>query len=531
MNRFVGFATLVRFVLRRDRMRLAIWVIGTVLVFGISGFSLTSVYPDEASIRAYTLLFGDNPALVAFAGPGYGFDNPNIGVILVNETQLWGAITLAVMSVFLIGRYTRLEEDTERMELLLSRVVGRNAPLAAAVTVVAAAEVIVALLTTVFFIAAGYPTVGSIALVASMLVVGFVFIGVTALAAQIFSTNRAVIAAGLSVLLAAFILRAIGDIGSNFLTWISPIGWAQAVRAFAGERWWPLVLCAAVAGALVIVAFRVLDVRDLGSGVIGAQRGRAHAGALMRTPLGFALRMQRGALLIWIPSLFITGVIFGSIADDIDRLVIENPQLADVYAQLGDSDLTGSFFATAVMMLALLAGGFSVAAMTAPGNEERSGRADLLLARPLGRVRWMWSSMVVTGVGTTVLVLAAGLGMGVTYAAIVGDMGEIRGLMLASLSTVPACLVLTGLTVLVVGAAPRWLLAAWVPYAIAAVVGFFGELLRLPWWMRDLSPFHHLPGLPVAGRSMVSLVVLGAVAAATSMVGLWCLRRRDLAVA
>ena len=85
-------------------------------------------------------LFGDNPALIVFAGPGYGFDDPNIGVILVNETQLWGMVIVALMSIFMVNRHTRAEEESERLDLVRANVVGRHAPTAASTIVIAGSE-------------------------------------------------------------------------------------------------------------------------------------------------------------------------------------------------------------------------------------------------------------------------------------------------------------------------------------------------------------------------------------------------------
>ena len=38
-----------------------------------------------------------------------------IGVILVNETQLWGMVVVALMSIFMVNRQTRAEEERERV--------------------------------------------------------------------------------------------------------------------------------------------------------------------------------------------------------------------------------------------------------------------------------------------------------------------------------------------------------------------------------------------------------------------------------
>lgn len=527
MTPLTGAKRLVRFVLRRDRVRLAVWVGVLAVLLVVSAASLLSLYPDQESIDQYVELFGDNPALVAFAGPGYGFDNPNRGVVLVNETQVFGCIGTALMSIFLVNRHTRAEEDSERAELIRSTVVGRHAPSTAALAVVGAANVIVGVLATLGFVALGYATAGSIALGASLAAVGLVFAGITAVAAQVASSGRATLGAGAAALIVAFTVRAVGDIGDNGLSWLSPIGWGQAVRAYADERWWTLGLCLIAALALVIAAFWLSTRRDLGSGIVAPRRGAAHAKRWMTTPLGFAFRLQRGALAAWLVGLFVLGVVYGSIGDDVDELLEDNPGYADFFAQFEGASLTDSFFATAMVMLAVIAAGFSISSALQMRAEESSGRAEPMLASPISRPRWAIAQLTIAVLGTVATIAAAGLGVGVSYAVVVGDAGEIPRMVGAALVTVPAVLVLVGIATLLFGLAPGASLWTWAALAVVAVVSFLGEVLRLPDWTRRISPLEHVPQLPAADLDIVPLVVLTAIAGALVAVGLWGFRSRD----
>ena len=57
---------------------------------------------------------------------------------------------------------------------------------------------------------------------------------------------RAVGSLALIAVAVAYALRAVGDVasgGGNWLSWLSPIGWMQQVRAYAGDRWWVLCCC------------------------------------------------------------------------------------------------------------------------------------------------------------------------------------------------------------------------------------------------------------------------------------------------
>ena len=80
-----------------------------------------------------------------------------------------------------------------------------------------------------------------------------------------------------AVLGAAFLLRAIGDTASglSWLSWLSPIGWAERFRPFAGERWAVLLLPVALLVVLLAAAAALLVRRDLGAGVLaGPPRAR-----------------------------------------------------------------------------------------------------------------------------------------------------------------------------------------------------------------------------------------------------------------
>lgn len=529
MTTLHGLGLLVRLVLRRDRLRLPVWLIAIGGTVAASAASLRPLYPTQQSIDDYARLFGDNPALVAFAGPGYGFDDPNLGVILVNETQLWGCIGVALMSIFLVNRHTRLEEDAERTELLRASVVGRHAPTAAAVAVVAGANVVLAGVLAVVFVAMGYAVVGSLALATSFAAAGFAFTAITALAAQVAGSSRATLGLATAGLGVAFVVRAVGDIAQHPVRWLSPIGWAQGVRAYAGEQWWPAALALGFTVLVVAGAFTVASRRDLGSGILPQRPGPRRAAAWMSGPVSLAWRLQRGALLGWAVGLLITGLVYGSIGDDVEEMIQENPAYADFLAQLEGADITDSFFATATTQLALLGAGFALSAALRIRSEESAGRAEPVLAAPVSRTRWAASHLVVAVGGTVLVVGAGGFGMGAGYAAVSGDAGEVARLTGAALATVPGVLVLAAIAVALFGAAPRLALAAWAGLAVAVLVELFGELLRLPEWVRAVSPLHHLPGIPAEPVRVLPLLALTVLAAGLVAVGVRALSERDVA--
>jgi len=59
------------------------------------------------------------------------------------------------------------------------------------------------------------------------------------------------------------------------------------------------------------------------------------------------------------------------------------------------------------------------------------------------------------------------------------------------------------------------------------VIGLFAQLLNLPDWVVDISPFQHVPAMPADDFELGPLLALTGVAAALAIVGVAGFRRRD----
>ena len=69
---------------------------------------------------------------------------------------------------------------------------------------------------------------------------------------------------------------------------------------------------------------------------------------------------------------------------------------------------------------------------------------------------------------------------------------------------------------------------AWAALVVALLLGQLGELLQLPRWVMDVSPFTHVPQVPVAELSWPPLIALTLVAAALMAAGVAGFTRRDV---
>jgi ABC-2 type transport system permease protein len=510
---------------RRDRTRIAVWVLALAGLVVAAASSVKQLYPTQDDLDQAARASADNAVARAFKGPPLGL--ATIGGQVSFQIMVFGAIGVGLMSLLMMAHLTRGEEEAGRLELIRALPVGRRAPLAAALIVVGGMDVAAGALVTLGLLAEGLAAGGSLMVGASFMAVGLVFAAITAVAAQLTENTR--VASGIAggVLAASFVVRAIGDMGDGALSWLSPIGWAQKTRPFAGEQAWPLALPILTAVLLVAVAVRLVDRRDLGAGLIPPRPGPATAARRLSTAGGLARRLQSGGAAWWTFGIVALGIGYGSITGNIDDFVGDNQSIQDVIARRGGS-LTDSFLATSLLILSLVAAAFGVQSTLRLRGEEVAGRAEVVLAGPVSRAKWVASHLAIAFGGSALALLAGGAGLGLLAAMTASDAGLLPRVLAAAFAYVPAVWVVTSIAVVLFGVLPRWTALAWAPLAVCVVVGMFGTLLDLPRVVLDLSPFEHTPAVPAADWAVGPLVVLVVLAAAIVAAGLAGFRHRDV---
>ncbi len=525
-----GTGTLIRFILRRDRVRLPIWIAALLLATVSTAASFPDLYPTVEDRQARAELL-DSPAAIAMSGPGFGLDDYTFGPMLAHEMLGFLGIFVALMSVLLVVRHTRTEEETGRAELVRAAVVGRHAHTTAAVTVAAAANVLLGALFTITLPSLGIEGIGwtgSFFFGAAMTGVGLAFTGIAALTVQISENSRAASGMAAAVIGVAFVLRAVGDIGNGALSWLSPIGWAQQTRAYVDGRWLPLALLVATAAITLAVAVVLSTRRDVGAGLRHSRPGPANASASLGTPLGLAFRLQRAMFIAWCIGMFLFGATFGSILPDVEEFVSDNSTMQNFVAEQQSGTMMESFLVMIISMLAIVSTIYGVIAVQKLRGEETAGRAEPVLATAISRTHWAGSHLVIALAGGAAVLLSAGIGMVVSAAATTGEADIVGDVVAAVAVNVPALWISTGLAIALFGFAPRALGLAWAVLVYALIVVMLGELLQFPGWMDNLSPFGHVPGIPAEELTITPMVVLSAITAALVLTGIAAFRRRDL---
>jgi ABC-2 type transport system permease protein len=535
-----GTWSLVRLALRRDRIKLPLWILG---ISGAMAANIPAIINFYGKSYAEQVLYAKTtaPSVVSrvFGGPIYG---PNIGEIVMNETFLFTAIAVAFMSTLAVIRHTRQNEETGRAELISSAVVGREASLSAALIVTIGANIVLGVLISLVFLLNDLPADGSFAVGASLAAVGIVFATIAAIVAQISGSTRGANSLAAVTIGVAFLFRAIGDgmghltnnglgIASSWPAWLSPIGWGQQMYPFAEKNWWIFSLFGLAFGALSVAAYVLNARRDQGLGMFPARRGPVHAKRALLSPLGLAWRLQRGTLKGWAFAVIIMGVSFGLISEEFKDLFQSNPEVAEVLGQSGGhTNFTDLFFAAIMGLMAIALGAYSVQALLRMRSEESSGHLEPVLAVAIGRPRWMLSHVMTALGGSVFLLLLLGFTTGITYVLITGaELPELLGVVKAAAVHIPALLSFAAFVIFIFGILPGQAVAvSWASFAVCYLIAQFGVVLKLPQKILDISPFAHTPAIPLEDIRYRPLITLSAFAVMMIILGLIAFRRRDI---
>lgn len=526
-----GVGALLRFDLRRERIRTPVWVLAIVVGSVMVGSAYSGLYAT-AQERASAAQTMQTPAALAMLGPRHYLDHYTFGGMLGHQMLGYLALAAAGLSILIVVRNTRTEEETGRAELLRSTVVGRHAQLGAALIIAVIANLVLALTTGLALAAMRIDSIdlaGSLLYGSALGAVGMTFAGIAAITVQVTAHARGAIGMAIALAGLAYVLRAAGDVSeSEALSWVSPVGWAQHTYAFLDNRWWPLSLAIGLAVITAAAGFVLSTCRDVGSGLRAARQGRAHASALLGTPIGHAVRLHRGMLLGFAVGVFVLGGMYGSILGSAADMLAGVEQLDQALQDVGGRSVAESFASLVMIVMAVIVAVFAVIAALRPRSEEAGGRAESVLATGLSRQRWVLSHVAVAAVGSALLLALTGFGFGLSGAASMSDAGLIGILTTAALAYAPALWIVIGVAVALYGWFPRIASVAWVVVIYGFVVGYLGKLLKFPEWTNKISPFGQVPQLPAADMSWTPEVIMTLIAAVLVMIGLIGFHRRDL---
>lgn len=537
MTRFGRTGQLVRLAFRRDRFRILMWIVILAALMASVAWKFEGIYGTPSEINAIKGTLA-SPGIVAMFGAFSFKGQVTTAEIFANEMLLFMALIQVVMNLALSVHATRAEEDLGITELVRAHAVGTLAPLSAAAIELLLVNLCLGVLYSVGLSAANMPgatTQGNWLIGLGLAATGLLFGMLGLLTAQV--ADHASSATGIAYTLfgLSYLARMITDVQHPRLTWWSPLGWVEKLAPYNSPRWLPIGLSLVLAIILLGLAFWANNHRDIGAGAITTRPGRAQASAFLRGPATLVWRRQRNVIIAWIVAVIIFGVAYGTVFNTIGDILKTNPTMQQVFGAAMVHEANHKILLSFTSLLAIVMAAVAII----PGmqlilklhSDETRGWLEALYARPISRTHVLFS-YVGTAFVTSTLAFIGGLGgivvMGDASLTHVKDGISATEFWHGVAAQLPEIWVFLGLSVLLVGCWPRLKTISWLYLALGFITVYMGSLLKLPDWVKNVTPTGWMPRVPLHALDWTTFSWMVGLAVVLVVIGWLGYRRRDL---
>ena len=522
-----GVGPLLRASLTHDGRRFAPWVAIVTLLSASSVLLYPWLFPDTVDRMGFAAAVGSNPAISLIFGPAEDLLSTD-GFNAWRSLSLGGFVT-ALGAILAVVRASRAQEDSGQAELLASSVISRSGRLIVGVLVAMIGSLAVGVVAGLVTWTCGGEPGPTALLCATFVATGWMFAALAGVAAQLGAETRTATSIAVGALGVAFIARGFlyAIDAPDWLVWLDPLAWMTETWPTVEDRWWPLLLGLGLTVVLLAVAFVLQARRDFGGGAIGPRPGPATG--RIRSVAGLVLRAHRGAIITWLCVAAGLGIVFGYLATSVSDILAGDSAVQQVLAAgaATPDQLIGRFLVTILSLVGIILAIPGVQIMLAVRSEELADRAEPVLAAAVARPRYWGASALLALTLTAACTLIAGTEIALLASS--ADIGaELGDTLLQAVVTVPAVWAVVAVSMLVVGARPRVLPAAWVGVIASFGLTLLGPSFKLPDWALGISPFWHVPSI-AGDEDGWGLLGVAAVALLLAVIGLVDFRRRDLA--
>ncbi len=524
---------LLKFILRRDRLRVITWIMSIAFVVMFIPLSYSSLYPTPED-RATIAMALENPAMIAMVGPGYGLENVSFGALTGSEMILFTAIAAAIMNIFLVIRHTRKEEEGGRTEVIRSLPVGRLSNLLAALLSSVVVNVALASFTALMLRVTCVESItwhGSFLFGAAIGAAGLFFAGVSAILCQLFDSALGATGASFGLLGVSYFVRAFGDVSNPTVSFFSPLGWITRTESYVSNHWWPVLLYLFFFVVFSVIALCLNSVRDMGAGFFRQKPGRSKASILLQGPLGLSLRLVRTSMISWIIGMVVLGASYGSVMGDVDSFLSGNEMMQNFMATSSGTTMVEQYISMLMTIMSIFCTVPGIILMLRLRTEEKSGRTEHLLARAVSRERLFSSYLFPALLVTSLVQFLSVLTLWGTGCVVMDTDPSLSNMLKAGMVYLPAMWIMVALTAFLVAFLPRLTSLIWAYMIASFFVVYLGGLLKLPDWAARLFPFGNIPKLPLPPGEEINyytLLILVLIALDLIFAGYYAFGRRDL---
>lgn len=539
MRNLVKTGTLLRFNLRADWAKIAIWLICIAGLVLAVGFKFDSIYGSDSALATIKVTL-NSASMVALLG---AFDlptQPTVAQVFGSEMLIFTSFVVIAMNFALGIAKTRGEEDRGMTEMLRARAIGRQSALASAAFELLIVNGLMTLILGGGLMLADIPgasVAGDWALSLGLGLNGLAFGMVGLLVAQLANNHSSATIFAYMLFLAAYIVRMMTDVANPDYSWWSPLGWLEKTQPYIDNNWWALLPMIVLAGASWLLAVGLVSRRDLGSGLIATHPGKRRASAFLGSPLALIWRLNRTMIICWLIGSAVLGATYGSIFSSIGDVMKSNPTIQTVFGSAAVHSANHmvilNYTAIILLVIAALATIPAIQLATSLKRDERRGWLELMYAHQVSRTN-IYFSGVMTAISVGLLTFWAGAcGLILTGNATLSHVAERVGqpeFWHAMVVGIPIVVLLTAVALLLTGLLPKLTVLAWLVLGYGFLSVYMGALLKLPDWAKQLTPFDWQPKVPVSQLDWGAFWLTLGAAVILIVVGWIGYQKRDLQV-
>jgi len=329
----------------------------------------------------------------------------------------------------------------------------------------------------------------------------------------------------------SFVLRVSADqlsegTDSDWLRWLTPLGWRDLVRPYTDDRFAVLPVCCTVAITVALSAMVLAARREYLDGYL-PDRSSSRRRWRVRGHMNLLARLSWRSLVGWALASTALALLYGSVSGSIKDLLAPGSPTASWVGKMAVGSPVEQFMSLMTVVTTLLVAVAAVRRVNGLAGLERAGLVEVELATGVSRGRVFLSQVLCALIESIVLLLVSATVLAATTATQLTDDHAVARSFVFTVSQLPGMMAAVGIATALVGLTPRLIGLSWAVVAWSAFAQFFGGLVELKEWAKDLSVLgHHLDVVgtpdwkPLAVQALVGLIGI--------MIGLVAYTRRDL---
>ena len=533
MEQYTQTLALLKANLKRDWFKITGWLVVLAGVFVAVAAKFDSIYgtPKQIAAIGSTLRSKAMVALVGNVPSGH----LTTALIFASEMAVFWGLFIIIFNYTLAVGASRGQEETGLTEMILGgHPVGRLAPILAATLELLIANVGFVLITGFGTLIADMPgsdVNGTWLAAVAIAAVGWAFGMISLIFSQLVADSHSVAMYNYAFLGIAYLIRMVTDVSNPKYAWISPLGWLEKTQIYRHNNWFPVLLLIALGVVAFLIAIALNSRRDIDAGVIHVNPGnrRSH---FLRGPATLLLWNQKSMTIFWIVGMAVLGASYGSVFNSIGKIFNTSPTIQKVLGQSGVQHIEKlqvlSFVGLLGIIFSLLAVIAGMMIVTHLVTEERRGYLQMVLTKPQSR-GYLLATYVMFGLIVAAVVLMVALLSAMAAGNVVMKHPiAFNDYWQTFIANFPSVILFMSLTVAFIGIYPKIRSLVWAYLGVAFMITYFGNLMDLPKWSLQLSPFYWTRKVPIESINATPLMWMLGIAIVLITIGFIGYQNRDL---